>query len=343
MPFTAENLPFAPKKLLECGQMIQSHGYYHLEGMVFMAKELTTQAKWKPWKGVVLFVIALIWLIVGSISSIWVNSTIVTFIIQLGFLGLAIAACLINKTPLKEVFPIRKITARDFFGVILLWLGAMPLGLLSAAVVGKFMPQTFAEVAGGVNEISTGMVVLGFITTVICPPICEEAIMRGSVLSNFRGIKKDWIIVLIIGVMFGILHTDAVRFINTALMGGCLAYLMVKRNNMVLPFMYHLINNFVMIGMSIISTSAVEKAGATVDMAEATTEIIDLIPSLMIFAFLCPVFLVLGAHLIKRQKEITEGSEKKGMKLGAKIGISVIPCVLLLGGGIALAVAAMNH
>ena len=300
-----------------------------------MAKELSTQARWKPWKGVILFVITLVWLIAGSIIGGIFLGSFATFVIQLGFLGIAIVACLINKTPLKEVFPIKKITVRDFFGTVLMWMGALPLGMLSAVVVGKFMPQTFENVTSGVQEIA-GVAVIGFITTVICPPICEEAIMRGAILSNFRGIKKDWIIVLIIGVMFGILHTDTVRFINTALMGGCLAYLMVKRNNFLLPALYHFINNFLLIGLNTITTMLAQQQEQTVTAAEATSAAVDSIPSLMIMATLSPLFLVLGVHLIKRQAEISEGIEKKGMKLGAKIGISVIPCVLLFAGGIAL-------
>lgn len=300
-----------------------------------MAKELSTQARWKPWKGVILFVIALAWLIIGSIIGGIFLGSFTTLVIQLGFLGIAIVACLINKTPLKEVFPIKKITVRDFFGTVLMWMGALPLGMLSAVIVGKFMPQTFENVTSGVQEIAS-VAVIGFIATVICPPICEEAIMRGAILSNFRGIKKDWIIVLIIGVMFGILHTDTVRFINTALMGGCLAYLMVKRNNFLLPALYHLINNFLLIGLSTITSMLAQQQEQTVTAAEATSAAVDSIPSLMILATLSPLFLVLGAHLIKRQTEISGGMEKKGMKLGAKIGISIIPCVLLLAGGIAL-------
>ena len=212
------------------------------------------------------------------------------------------------------------------------------MGMLSAVIVGKFMPQTFENVTSGVQEIA-GVAVIGFITTVICPPICEEAIMRGAILSNFRGIKKDWIIVLIIGVMFGILHTDTVRFINTALMGGCLAYLMVKRNNFLLPALYHFINNFLLIGLSTITSMlAQQQQEQTVTAAEATSAAVDSIPSLMLLATLSPLFLVLGVRLIKRQTEISEGMEKKGMKLGAKIGISIIPCVLLLAGGIALTI-----
>lgn len=307
-----------------------------------MAKELSNQARWKPWKGVVLFVITLVWLLSASCLSFFISGTIATFIAQLGFLGIAIVACLINKTPLKEVFPLKKITVRDFFGTVLMWIGALPLGLLSALVVGKFMPEAFTDVTSGLTEVSRGIIVLGFITTVICPPICEEAIMRGAVLSNFRGIKKDWVIVLIIGIMFGILHTDPIRFINTSLMGGCLAYLMVKRNNFVLPAMFHFFNNFVTLGIGIISSATAEQAVESYTTAEVTAETVNLIPSMMVVAFLCPLLLVLGAHLIKRQSELDAGEEKKGMKLGAKIGLSVIPCLLLLGGGIALTMMSMS-
>ena len=306
-----------------------------------MAKELSNQAKWKPWKGVLLFVLTCVWLIAASMTSMFWSPTVATFIGQLGFLGIAIGACLINKTPLKEVFPLHKITVRDFFGTVLLWLGALPLGLLSGVVVGKFMPQAFTQVAENLNEVYSGVLILGYITTIVCPPICEEAIMRGAILSNFRGVKKDWVIVLVIGIMFGILHMDPIRLINTSLMGACLAYLMVKRNNIILPAMYHFFNNFVSFGMSAINDATASQAEQSYTAAEATSAAVDALPVFMLISFLCPLMLVLGAHLIKRQAEISEGKEKKGMKLGAKIGLSIIPCVLLLGGGIALTAMSM--
>ncbi len=310
-----------------------------------VAKELSTQAKWKPWKGFVLFVIVIVWMIVGSIIGAMIgDATIGTFILQLGFLGIAVITTLINKTPFKEVFPVKGITVRDFFGVILMWIGAMPLGLISALIIGQLAPDTFSEVASSVNSVATGMLILGFITTVICPPVCEESIMRGAIFSNFRGIKKDWVICLIIGIFFGIFHMDYVRFFNTALMGGCLAYLMCKRNNFILPMMYHFINNFVLIGISTLltiagqgaSTSEVAVENVDPDAVAATTA--SMLPGMMIIAWLCPVILVIGIHLIKRQHEISEGLEPSGMKLGKKIALAFIPSVILLVAGIILAV-----
>ena len=307
-----------------------------------MAKELSNQAKWRPWKGVLLFVVAFMVVLAGSIATIFIGSY-GTLLTQIGLLATAVIACLINKTPLKEVFPLKKITVRDFFGTVLMWMGALPLGIISATAVGKLMPDVMESVASDVNNIATGVIVVGLIATVICPPICEEAIMRGAVLSNFRGVKKDWVIILVVAVMFGILHMDPVRFLNTTLLGACMAYLMVKRNNFILPMMFHFINNFVTIGMSSISTLfASQAADQAVDMSESVNEMIDLLPVFMIAAFLCPMILAIGAHLIKRQAEISEGKEQTGMKLGAKIGISAIPCVLLLGGGIILTACSMK-
>lgn len=304
-----------------------------------MAKELSNQAKWRPWKGIVLFIIAFAVVVAGSVATLFIG-TYGTLITQFALLGLAVGACLINKTPLKEVFPLKKITLRDFFGTVLMWIGIVPLGFISALAVGSLMPEVFAGVASDVHNIATGVVILGFVTTVICPPICEEAIMRGAVLSNFRGVKKDWVIILVVAVMFGLLHMDPVRLINTSLLGACMAYLMVKRNNFILPAMFHLINNFFSVGLSSIvslfSDPAAQQTVQSAELTDAVTAMVNQIPTYMIAAFLCPMILAIGAHLIKRQQEISEGKEKEGMKLGAKIGLSAIPCVMLLAGGLLL-------
>ena len=108
--------------------------------------------------------------------------------------------------------------------------------------------------------------------------------------------------------------------------------------------MYHFINNFVLIGISTLltiagqgaSTSEVAVENVDPDAVAATTA--SMLPGMMIIAWLCPVILVIGIHLIKRQHEISEGLEPSGMKLGKKIALAFIPSVILLVAGIILAV-----
>ncbi len=301
-----------------------------------MAVKISNQKKWRTWKAFVLFFIAAVWIIVGSILSGYIGiwGTILT---QAGLLGTAIVACLINKTPLKEVFPMKKITVRDFFGAVFMWLGGLGIGLSSVYAMGILMPDVYEVVSGGLDGLfSSTTMILALITVAFLPPICEEAITRGAILSNLRGLKRDWVIILIVGLMFGALHMDPIRFINTAVLGSICAFLVVKRNNILLASLVHFLNNFLTGGLGIIlALFSNDSASQAVDAAETSVSLQQGLASTMVMFFLAPVLLVLGAHLIKRQKEISEGLEKK-TKLGAKLAVAIVLSVAILAGGIVL-------
>ncbi|MBO7426580.1 MAG: CPBP family intramembrane metalloprotease [Clostridiales bacterium] len=303
-----------------------------------MAVKISNQQKWRPWKGIVLFFVAAAWIIGGSIFAEKVGIA-GNFVTQAGLLITAIATCFFNKTPLKEVFPIKKITVRDFFGALFMWIGGLGFGMASIYIAGMIFPEMYEAVTGGLGGIISGTtIILAFLLMVVCPPICEEAICRGAILSTFRGIKKDWVIILIVGIMFGALHMDPIRFVNTAILGSVCAYLVVKRNNFILATFVHLCNNFLTGGIAIISSAFDPDAlSASSDAASAAAQMpaVASLGSIMATFFFAPVALVIGMHLIKRQKEISEGSEKKS-RLAPKLIVAAILSVLILAGGIAL-------
>ena len=67
-----------------------------------------------------------------------------------------------------------------------------------------------------------------------------------------QGIKKDWVIILIIACIFGAMHCDATRFLNSAIFGAVTAYIMLKRENILLGMMIHFFQNFLCAGISLI-------------------------------------------------------------------------------------------
>src|SRR5690606_35829883 len=77
----------------------------------------------------------------------------------------------------------------------------------------------------------------------VMPAICEEALHRGFIQSTMRSIRFDWVIVLIMGFIFGVFHLDPVRFLGTAILGAVLSYVMVKTRNIFYPSFLHMINN----------------------------------------------------------------------------------------------------
>ena len=309
-----------------------------------MTNQITNQQNWRIWKGIILFFIACAIIIAGSISMAYIGLAGL-FVIQGGLLVAAVIPCLINKTPLKEVFPIKKFTVRDFFGAVLMWMGGLSFGFMSIILAGILFPSTTQGVTEGLGGIvSSGSVLAVLIGTVLLPPICEEAITRGAILSNFRNIKKDWVIIVLVGLCFALLHMDPVRLVNTFIMGSICAYLVVKRNNIILAMMVHLLNNGVTIGISLLATLLADKTAEAADTAvesAASAYNFGTLGMIMCVFCLAPIFFVLGQNLIKRQIEISEGKKLGGVKLGVKLGIAgAMSAALLIGGGILMTTSA---
>ena len=297
-------------------------------------QKLTNQEKMKPWMGFILFAFGLCFLLfAGSyMQSNWgIPGLILT---EIGFLAISVVYCLIMKVDLKEVFPMKKISGRDFFGTIFMFLGGFLLNLVAAGIsmfvldlIGK------SDYVSEVSELSdflygNGMAYYAIILVVaVTPAICEEAFMRGAVLSNFRGLNDKWIVFLV-GVFFGILHLSPLRFLNTACLGAILAYIMVKKNNILLPMLVHFLNNFV--SSFIGANSGISTGDATAAMegfSSAAT-----MGSMFAAGFLCPLFLVIGARLY--DKENTKGKHF--------VTAAILSAFLLISGIAITIVSSMN-
>ena len=251
-------------------------------------EKLSTQAKWQPWKGVIFQVIAVgMLLFPGSFIQYYLGLWGVV-ITELMFLALAVIWTLAKKTPLKEVFPVKVPTVRDVIGTVMLWLGILPLSMLSVLIMMLFLPDNFVT------------------TVAILPPVCEEALQRGVALSYFRSLKHDWVIVLIIGIFFGILHLDPVRFGTAALLGAALSYVGVKRNNMVLAMIIHFINNAFSTSMVLFSSAteqveSVETTEAVQTLAESGLMVIG---AFLIVGCLSPILISGAIHLLNPGKKL---------------------------------------
>ena len=268
--------------------------------------KLSNQERLRPWMGVVLFAIGLTFLAtLGSIMQVYLGMAGLV-LTELGFLAIAILFCVIRKVSIKEVFPIKKVTGRDILGVLFMTVGAFLLNLLALGISMLFAPNVDETISDLSNFLYGNKMVYALILlfVAILPAVCEEAFMRGAVLSCFRSLKKDWVICLIIGVMFGILHLSPLRFLNTACLGAILAYVMAKKNNFILPMMIHFINNFISSAVGFLGMNASGNSSEMTEMVSATMEgtgKLSMLGSYMLAGFAAPLFLVLGAMFLDRE------------------------------------------
>ena len=96
-----------------------------------MMRTIDTPTKWKPWQGVILQIAALVLLLTAGVFLQRQFGFAGLIMSELQFLILAVSYTLIRRTPLREVFPVHKISFRDFWGTVFLWMGCIMFGFIS--------------------------------------------------------------------------------------------------------------------------------------------------------------------------------------------------------------------
>ena len=254
-------------------------------------QKISDQGRLRPWMGIILFGVLMAFMFFAAYplqTNFGIPGLVLT---ELGFLALAIGYCLIRKVKLKEVFPVKKIKLRELFGCILIAIGAYPVSMLMIILTAVIFPDSIKE-AGELSSFLYGNLnyPLALLIVALLPAICEEAIHRGAILSNFRSIKHDWIIVLIMGILFGINHLSVLRFLMTMSLGMFLSYVVVKKNNLLLSMLMHFMTNAISVSLGFLTG-----ADATMSAAVDYTSVLGVY---LILGFMSPVVIILCVMLV---------------------------------------------
>ena len=260
---------------------------------------------------------------------------------------------MIKRPKFKEVFPVRKITGRDFGGMMLLWLGANRIGGVGTTFTRWIGTDPNLNV---LKEFEPYFTVTGFIfmfiTTCILAPFCEEILTRGIITSYFRNIDSDFAIVAIVGVMFGLMHIDPERICGTAALGMVITLLFVTRRNIILPILFHFLNNVYATGLEYVSYGyykfVMDRFTGRIDTdqvvsASASSATLGATFFLMVISsFAGPLLIVLGYHVLRYQPTPDENGNlvipTRTYGLGWKIKKSLLVGALLVIIGVVLGI-----
>lgn len=275
--------------------------------------------KLKPWHGIVSFVVMMVLFVLVAPPIQAKLGLFGVAITELILLVMAIAAALIFKQNLKEVFPIKLPKLREVLGVLIFWVGAIVAVYMGTAVQTLFFAEEMAEVTGGLNNVmsSEGML-FGILIVSFMPAICEEAVHRGFILHTFKDIKKPWVIVLTMGIIFGVFHWDFLRFLPTAVLGACLTWVMLKTDNMLMPALFHGTNNLLPVLASLGLQKAATSAAALTPEGEAAMLVEKLleggwpmyvtsIGTYLLFGLVAFPLMLAGTALMKKKGEKIKG------------------------------------
>lgn len=83
-----------------------------------------------------------------------------------------------------------------------------------------------------------------FLSVVFLGPLVEELIFRGIQYYYAERIRRGWFAVLVTAISFGIWHGNFVQGVYTTLMGIAIAIVYRHTRSILIPFLMHIINNF---------------------------------------------------------------------------------------------------
>lgn len=301
----------------------------------------------KPYHGIIFYVISIVALMFpgAMMQYYWgIPGLIAT---ELMYLALSLLYVLILRGDFKKVFPIRKVKLVSIFGTILLWGGTFLVVMLCTMILVCFFPEQMMSTSEGLNEAFSSMSLgVQLLVVGLLPAICEESVHRGVIMNSFRPIRNKWIVIISVGVLFGINHLDIWRLVPTALLGIALTYVAYETDNILYSVLYHFINNGFSSVASSLSTSVSTSAEGVTELVETGTEMFSqpeyvfmVIGMYMIMACVAPFLIYTASYMVRLGKadasEVTYFPKKnKEWVLGILIGLTAF----LLLGGIALLV-----
>lgn len=220
---------------------------------------------------------------------------------EIGLLLVTLLFTFLTGQSFREVFPIARPKLGQIVGTLLIWGGFFELAMLGTMMLMFLFPEGFLDVNSSMNSMfSSTPAFVTFLIVAVMPAICEESMHRGYIQFTFRNVSHDWVIVLCMGLIFGLFHMDPYRFVPTALLGMGLSYVMCKSHNILLPALYHFSNNFLSFLASLSSAGAKESQEAAVELFSNPSYILAGSGVYLCMFFLAPVLLYGGSYLLRR-------------------------------------------
>lgn len=264
----------------------------------------------KPYHGVIALILCAVTIfgvspILGSMFGIY-GSAISEILILIE----AVLVVVLAQGDMKNVFPIHKPKFFGLLGTVLMW-GATFVSVMAVTILlTYFFPN---EVAGASEGISTAIigtpVVIAMLVVSLSPAICEEAVFRGVFLNSLKGIRHKWIIILLVGSIFGAFHGSIWKFIPTAALGMVMTYIVLETDNIVYSSILHMINNLVPVLMMWGAKESYEAMGGVDELMESQNMQIPLasVGVYFLLAAGAPLIFYIGRYCLRRSVRGYEG------------------------------------
>ncbi|MCL1804042.1 MAG: CPBP family intramembrane metalloprotease [Eubacteriaceae bacterium] len=175
---------------------------------------------------------------------------------------LAFAFAKVYKLNIHETFPIKTPNFRYLLGTVLVYISTNLICIPITLIIAHYFPSPLEELSSTMLSLYESVpFAFTFLCVAVMPSICEEALFRGTMWQAMDG-SNPLGRMLLIGLVFGIVHLDPIRFLPVALLGVFMCYVRYKTGSILYSMLLHLLNN----GVSLLASFA-----ASGDLSESPT------------------------------------------------------------------------
>ena len=93
------------------------------------------------------------------------------------------------------------------------------------------------------EQFNIGLFFVSLFLIMVLPSICEEFAMRGLFLTAMKSMYVNVVFLIIMGLSFGLFHQNVRQFVQTAVAGGIMAFVVVKSGSIWPAVIIHAVNN----------------------------------------------------------------------------------------------------
>ena len=147
-----------------------------------------------------------------------------------------------SRLDLRETFSLRGFRWQDAPAIV----GAAICSLVLVLGFYQYLMPKAPEHSGMLEiqrHLESVPVVVMFLLFAVLPPICEELMYRGFVLSSLRPRRGDLRAVVITAAMFAAMHLEAYRLPGTFLAGLMLGFVLVRTRSIFAAILFHMAYN----------------------------------------------------------------------------------------------------
>ncbi|WBW97514.1 type II CAAX endopeptidase family protein [Oceanirhabdus sp. W0125-5] len=214
-------------------------------------------------KGNMYFFIITLLMIIGSVvvGFLPIETKYNTAVIEFGFLLVpALIIAKLSGITIKETFEIKWLKFKD----VCIILGISVLSLLLAGIMSNISMQFFNNFLADAMNVWGNMSLLQWIFILaITPAICEEAVMRGVVLKQYKNVSCTKAAIMN-GLLFGMFHMNFNQFFYAFVLGVVMAYLVIITGTILSSVLMH----FTINGISAVSNWYIRRTSPVIDVAE---------------------------------------------------------------------------